>query len=347
MPTDADKHSLAQITPPENVRHGLRLALAPWIVFSLGIVTNLQLAFIGSVFAALFTLGLKPVPVSYGIALLTKSAAILLLAWGLSIWFLPYPVVFLIFVCLGVLLAYRLQIKTGDLLLSVFAVIAALLVPFLARMDPELAGTIAYWLIANVAVAMIVSWLVFLVLPELDASEQGTKKAADETNVTDAELQMLRLAAVVIPFVFFAFVFDFITPFVLVFVAIQSSQFVADTSSQSRASWDMLTANMIGGIAAVLVYELLVAVPFLPFVLVTLFAALAWFSRQFIAGDTRIVSAITAFLILIGGTLMPFSDDAQTKMIFRLWQLGAAFAYLSLAFAIVDRFAPERLSKTT
>ncbi len=104
----------------------------------------------------------------------------------------------------------------------------------------------------------------------------------------------------------------------------------------------MLIANAIGGIGAILMYELMVAVPFLPFVLVVSLAAMIWFSHRFINGDTRIVSAITAFLILLGGTLMPFSDDPQTKMVFRLWQLGIAFAYLSLAFAIVDRLVPEK-----
>lgn len=334
--------SVAALSPPENLRHGLRLALAPWIVFSLGLLGYLQLAFIGSVFAALFALGLKPVPVSYGISLLTKSAAILLLSWGLSIWLLPYPVVFLIVVCVGVLLAYRLQIKTGDMLLSVFAVIAALLVPYLVRTGPELAGQIAFWLIANVSVAMIVSWLVFLLLPDATLVEATSdKEVADDTSY-DVERRMFRLVVIVIPFVFCAFVFDFITPFVLVFVAIQSSQFVADTSVQGRATQDMLIANAIGGIGAIMIYELMVAVPFLPFILVVSLAAMIWFSRRFINGDVRMVSAITAFLILLGGTLMPFSDDAQTKMVFRLWQLGIAFAYLSFAFAIVDRFVPEK-----
>ena len=108
-------------------------------------------------------------------------------------------------------------------MLSVFAVIAALLVPFLARMGPELAGTIAFWLIANVTVAMIVSWLVFLIVPEPVSTEGDTPKAADDKSISDTEQRMLRLTVVVIPFVFCAFVFDFITPFVLVFVAIQSS----------------------------------------------------------------------------------------------------------------------------
>ncbi|MEP1199891.1 hypothetical protein [Tateyamaria sp.] len=104
----------------------------------------------------------------------------------------------------------------------------------------------------------------------------------------------------------------------------------------------MLTANAIGGFVAIVVYEAMVAAPFLPFAVCIIVASMLWFSHRLISGDGRMMSAITAFLILAGGTLMPFSDDAQTKMFARLWQLGLTFGYLSLAFLVVDKFLPEK-----
>ena len=108
----------------------------------------------------------------------------------------------------------------------------------------------------------------------------------------------------------------------------------------------MLVANVIGGIAAILVYELLVVVPFLPFAFVTLFAVMVWFSHRFITGDyAHRFGDYGIFDFDRWNIDCPFSDDAQTKMIFRLWQLGAAFIYLSLAFAVVDRFCSRECKR--
>ncbi len=156
MPTEAGASERGPLPlPKENLNHGLRLALTPWAVFSLGMILGWPLPFLGAVFAVLFTLGLQPLPPSYGWSLLRKSAVIMFCAWGLSAVLLPYPIVFLIVVCICVVLAFNLQLKTNDLLLSVFALIAALLVPYLTRNSPDLSGEIALWLVANLLIAMI------------------------------------------------------------------------------------------------------------------------------------------------------------------------------------------------
>ena len=249
---------------------------------------------------------------------------------------------FLLAVCVAVLLAYDFQLRTGDLLLSVFAVIAALLVPYLSLSSPELSGTIAFWLMVNLAIAVVASWVAFLLLPEPQTATPQNKSKPVNLAEFDKDRRLLRLACVAIPFVSLAFVFDLATPFVLVFVAIQSTQTVSNTSGQGGASQNTLIANALGGFLAVVVYEAMVAAPILPFALLALLAAMLWLSGRLISGDARVMSAITAFLILVGGTLMPFADDAQTKMLARLWQLGLAFGYLACAFALLDRLLPER-----
>ena len=310
-------------------------------------IWGVPLAFVGAVFAVLFSLGLKPLPPRYGLALLGKSALIMLGAWGLSAALLPYPVVYLIFICAGILLAFHLQLRSGDLLLSVFAVISALLIPYLTRTSPDLASTIAFWLMGNLLIAMVASWAFFALFPEPATQEPETGKTRNSVSDYDTSRRLFRLALVALPFVVVAFVFDVITPFVLVFVAIQSTQIVANSGSQGSLSQSMLIANAIGGMVAIVVYEALVVVPLLPFALVVILAAIVWFAHRVVSGDVGMMSALTAFLILVGGTLMPFSDDAQTAMVFRLWQLLLAFGYLSIAFAVVDRFFPERAGQIT
>ncbi|MDJ0857982.1 MAG: hypothetical protein QNJ03_02805 [Dinoroseobacter sp.] len=304
-------------------------------------IWGFQLSYVGAVFAMIFTIGPKAMPASYGWALTVKCAGILLVASFGSAVLLPYPLVFLTAICLSVMFAYRTQLVSGDVLLTVFALISALLVPHLTLLSPDLASEIAFALMANLVFAMIIAWCAYIVFPEGEAEQAQTapKPPPESYNV---ERRLARMALVVLPFVVVAFVFDFITPFVLIFVAIQSVQIVADTSVQRGLSQQTLFANAIGGLAAIVVYEAMVIVSLLPFALLSIFAVQLWFARRILAGDARLVSATTAFLILTGGTLMPFADDAQTKMLARLWHLVLAFAYLSAAFAVVDRLFAER-----
>ena len=328
-----------------NIRHVLRLALAPWLVFLLGLIWGLPLAFIGAVFAVIFSLGKKALSLDYGWSLFSKSAVVMTMAWGIATMVTPYPPVMLVAVCVGTLLAYKMQMKTGDLLLAVFSVISALLIPHLAVTSPGLSSAIAFWLMVNLLVAMAASLVVFALFPEPDSTDKASGPAERATESFDLDRRLFRLALVAVPLIVAAFVFDAVTPFILIFVAIQSTQLVANTGQQGSLSQGMLTANVVGGAIAVLVYEGLVIVPLLAFALVAILTALIWFARRFVAGDRQIISGITAFLILVGGSLMPFSDDADTKMIFRLWQLIVAFGYIWIAYAVVDRLFPERKSE--
>ena len=140
--------------------------------------------------------------------------------------------VFFISICIGVLLAYKMQLRTGDLLLSVFAVIAALLVPYLMSTSPALAWEIAFWLMVNLLVAMIVSGIVFVLFPEPEEDNQESQSSGSNAASYDVNRRLFRLAVIAIPLVIAAFVLDVITPFVLIFVAIQSTQIVADSSSR-------------------------------------------------------------------------------------------------------------------
>ncbi|MEP1199892.1 hypothetical protein [Tateyamaria sp.] len=158
----------------------------------------------------------------------------MLLALWLSALFVPYPVVMFLAVCLAVLLAYDLQLRTDDLLLSVFAVIAALLIPYLTLNSPAIADVIAFWLMTNVFIAIVASWIAFWVFPNQETTPSASQPSVQAAPRYNRARRLFRLACVIIPFLVGAFVYGMVTPFAMVFAAIQSSQFVANTGSQTK-----------------------------------------------------------------------------------------------------------------
>ncbi len=53
-------------------------------------------------------------------------------------------------------------------------------------------------------------------------------------------------------------------------------------------------------------------------------------------------SALTTVLIVYGGSIAPFSDEADVKSIVRVVQIASAAFFVIVAYMVVDEFLPER-----
>jgi hypothetical protein len=96
----------------------------------------------------------------------------------------------------------------------------------------------------------------------------------------------------------------------------------------------------LGGIAALVVYWLLVAVPeFHFFVVLMLFVALVFgrgiFSEHPLA--KYLTSALIVVLVLIGGSTGEGKDIVE-KLVTRILLISAAVIYIVSAFAVLERF---------
>lgn len=345
MPTEAVLDGSEEITSDSKARDrsarnlGLRLGLAPATLFALGMLFNWPVFYLAAVFAALFTQAPVPMPVSAGVRLLGLSAIMLAAAWVLSAALLPYPIVFLACVALALGAALRAAIQGANVLVVVLAMLAALLVPFLAKLSLGLAGLVSVWLVINMALAMLAGWAAFALFPAGPLPETSVSQKAP---AFDPERRLARMCLVSIPFAVFFFAIESDAALVLIFVAILATQLAASTAAGPVVARVMMLANVLGGIAAVLIYEALVIAPFLPLAMLLVFAACLFFAARAAAGNPLAGSALTAVLILVGGSLGPISDGAEVKMLTRLWQVGLALIYILSAFVLVDRWLPEK-----
>ncbi|MEM1361648.1 MAG: hypothetical protein AAGF94_08020 [Pseudomonadota bacterium] len=318
---------------------GLRLGLAPASVFALGLIFDWPVFYLAAVFAALFVQAPAPMPALVGLRLLGLSAAMLAVAWLLTAALLPYPIVFLTGIALGLGAALRAAVRGANVLVVVLAMLAALLVPFLGKVSTVLAGLISIWLLINMGLAMLAGWAAFALFPA--GQTPGTDTKPDGPGF-DPERRLARMCLVSVPFALVFFAIESGAALVLIFVAILATQLAASTAAGPVVAKGMMVANVLGGVAAILIYEALVIAPFLPLAILLVFAACLFFAGQAAAGDPLAGSALTAVLILVGGSLGPISDGAEVKLLARLWQVGLALAYILTAFVLVDRWLPEK-----
>lgn len=347
MPIDATDIAQAgqDIVPPDAAQgtrnHGLRLALTPAAVFCAGLILGWPLFYVGAVFATLFTQTPHPLTTRAGARLLVNATAIMGVAWLLATWLNPYPVVFLLGICIALGLAFRCSVSGGSTILVVLLLLGTLLVPFLVRTSSVLAWDIALSLVANIAIALASSWVAFAVFPAADATRTAPPAPAPVTRF-DPNRRLARMCLVSIPFAIVFFVSGSGAALTLIFVAILATQLAASTEAGPTVARTMLAANVLGGIVAVIIYEAIVIAPLLPFAILAVLATCLALADRFTRGDALAGSALTTVLILLGGSLGVFSEEADVKMLGRIWQIGLALVYILSAFVLIDRWLPER-----
>ncbi|SFC37426.1 DUF2955 domain-containing protein [Tropicimonas isoalkanivorans] len=323
----------------------LRLALGPAALFVLGMAYAWPLAFVAAVLSILLLQAPAPPSLRAGGALVATAAGLMLAAWVVFTVLQWFPALYMVAVALWVVGAFNLSVNGRSPLLVVLSLFAGLLIPLLVKTSPQLALLVAAWLPLNLAIAVFATQAMFVVLP---ASQRTRAKAAGTASgqpAFDPERRLVRMSLVTLPYVLVFFLTDGGAVLTLLIVALLTQQLAASTLAGPKVAGSMLVSNVIGGLAALVCYELVVMAPFFPFMaLVTLLACLVlgtWSAsgRQ----DAALAgSAMSTMLILFGGAMAPFAEDTSVAMGTRLLQVGMALAWVLSAFVVVDVLLPER-----
>jgi len=291
----------------------------------------------------------RPVSLKVGVGFVLTVAGACLFALLFSAALLPYPVAYTLLI--GWLLAVMFFARGSGAppVLILWMLIAMMIIPVLMLESADLAGFIAGQLVFGSAAAIVFVWLAHGLVPAPpDPPSPATPTAATETitpstreHVRDAATSTLVVFPVVMLFTFFQLTEHLL---VLIFIALLGQQIRMGAGRQ--AGYAMIVANVAGGIVSIAFYNLLVAVPWLPFLLVLtllcglLFGSVLYSDREYakLAG-----SAFTTVLLIIGSTTTSTSE-AGGKVVTRVLQIIAAVLYLVVALNLVDKLGRRRRS---
>ncbi|SDJ28693.1 Protein of unknown function [Ferrimonas sediminum] len=316
----------------------LRFTLGITLAIAISYGLNWTLSYVMPVFLAKFFAD-RPTPGAGTVKeLLCAMTATVVIALVVSKGVTQYPVILLLLIALVMLWAYYLFQSPSWNFFAVILMIAILLIPYVGLVDPALPVLLGEGLMVSGVGAVAIYWLMYRLFPE---PEQG--ETSPRVTMNSGPRLTIAVNALFISFPVIAYFYYFQISGALLtmaFIGILSLQLTR--AGSKKLSQFLLLTNVIGGLLAVLAYELLVTVPWFPFMLALLALFAAVVSRRLYSEPDKapLYAAIfSAMLVVLGSVLA--SGDKQMGISFyaRIGQIALAGLYLVLAAGVVDRSA--------
>jgi len=311
------------------------------------------LAFITPVLVAkLLSLPRVP-PLKAGVGLIV----ILGVSFTLSAWLLlptiRYPAVHLLL--MGLILFHLFYAKAGGAnpIIVTFALIGVMAIPLVGSVSQALSQAVASGLIFAALVAVGLVYLSAALFP--DPAELGpTVTPADSppdppagesdlpTRKTRAGLA-LRSWAVIFPLYALFLLFSAVDQaVVLIFAGLLSLE--PRFGRHWAAGKGLILSNLVGGLVAVVLFNLLVWVPTYTFFLLLMALAGMVVGRLIFSGSPLgrlLAGGITTVFIVLGPTLTG-EEEAASKLYIRVVQIMVAVVYVVMAFGVMERLTRGR-----
>jgi hypothetical protein len=317
-------------------RRSLRLAVGVTLVLTFTQLMGWPMAHIAPFMTALLLQDSGPMPLRQGWFIFKMALVSTLSGLVLALFLANFPLVLVLVACALLFRFYMFILQSGEHMLAVIAaVIGVVLMPYLVLIQPEVGVIGGLGLMLDFAVALTGAWITWFLLPVSSAPPQG--HGAEALPHQTAAAMAFNMMLVLAPLLAAYLAFGWSTVLVLVYSVIFITTY--DSKAGFETGLKMIIANGVyGGVGMLLVYELCVMVPSLPFMVVT--AALAVFIfglRIFDGGPTSPywTSGLNGFLIMLGGALLADQGFTLGRMADRIWQITMATAYVSFALAVL------------
>jgi uncharacterized membrane protein YccC len=300
----------------------VRYAAGTTLAVALAMGIDWQLAYLTPVLALMFLAppAQRPNPnklVGFiGIVAVASMAGV-----AMSGTILMYPVAFLLLEGLILFLLFYRHARGAPPMLTMWLMIAVTVIPVVALQSMDLTLAVAQGLVVGAAVAVAVVWIAYALIPDPADAEPGASAATGAKDVFPVVALFLYLGLTSV--------------LILVFVALLSMQ--PDLATGKKAGKALIVGNLIGGVAAIIVFELLVMVPELYFLLLlTLIVGLSFGGRLFSGSPTGPLfgQAYSTMLLVVLSATSAFGE-ADAKAWTRVLQIITAVVYLVAAHAAV------------
>lgn len=321
----------------------LRYAIGITLVFSLAMGIGWPLSFIAPIFlAGMLAPPAKPLTIKAGV--FTVLSMVVGCVAGLVIvsTVLNYPFVCLLVISLSLFLTFYANHCGLPSITVMMLLIGVILLPFMGIQSSSLSRGISSGLIWSGFVAVVIAWLMYGLLPDpvLSPLEREGPTKASTMSEGDKIRTALTSTLIVLPLLVIFFALGLVSELlVLIFVAILAQQ--PSLTAGKKISAALIVGNVMGGLVAIIVYNLLVVSPgFVFLIAMILFTTLA--AGQKIFSEARmaplVAMAVSTLLLIIGSTTGSYGPEADAKFYTRIAQIICAAIYIIGAFKLVEIF---------
>lgn len=328
----------------------LSIGITAAVAFAYG--SGWPLAYLLPILTVLFLARTAWMGLNGALIVLALLAVALLIGVLISNFLLQFPLFCLPFYMLLFFLIYYHGAAASTPMIPIFMTLGVTMIPIVSFSGVMVSHLVAFLLLWYMALALLFAWLFHSLLPDtlVKESEEVTMVTPPPKAVITNEQERGRLAltstivASTAVIVFFALnLTDY--ALAMLFICIMAG------NPNQNASLQFMKANtisaFIGGVAVIVAYNLLVAVPTYPFLiaLVLLFSLL--FSTRIYSDSPwapAFQSGFTTFLILLGSSTST-TDSATVDFYLRIGQILFAGVFTVLSLTVVEHLLRPR-SKT-
>lgn len=329
-------------------RRVLRYALGTTIALALATGFPWALAYIAPYVVVFLLASAKTAPsLKSGVAYM----AIVTFACYAGLWscqfFLDAPIVLLGIIGLALLWIFYAQASGAPSFLVTWLLISILVIPLLAVQSPVVATLAVEGIIIGAAATLFSLWSAFALVPEPAPPVATAGPAAPRTERPSPRTRLesaTTITLVVMPMV----VFFHLCAWVDGVLVLGYTGFLAMTpafAKDLKAGKVLIFANAMGGVVAIIMFEILTIVPEFPYlVLLTLLTGLYFGSLVMSANPKASVygRAFATVVLIITSVTTSSSGAATSEVIQRVFQIMAAVIYVVVAYALMRRFNKAR-----
>lgn len=323
----------------------LRLAFGVWASIAVSYGMAWPLSFVTPIFAGLF-LSL-PTPWfgwKMGFQLIGRLAISLLIGLVISEVFLGYPMICILLYGLLFFIIYYNDTPAAPPMAVLFMTLGITLVPIMGLQGSQGSHFIAMALFWNMALGLVFAWLFHGLVPNNMAkvTPAGSSKKPDPPPpVSEDERIRLALVSTIVALTAIIIFFSLnLTQYALAMIYICFMAGSPTTNASKQAMKGNALATCIGGIAVIIVFNLLVAVPTYAFLLAVSLLFCTLFAWQIFSGNPlakAFASGFTAFLALLGSST-GVDNIASTNFYLRIAQVLFAGFFTIAALIVVEHF---------
>lgn len=333
----------------------LRLALGTSLSLWFSQAVGWQLSFIAPVFTLLvLALPLPVLKLKQGIAFVAVLAAALYCGMLLLPMLLEQPAVGLLLLTLALFWSFYFTAKGGSALIGTFATVGLALVAGVGSVNVDALLIVAGDIVAAAAVGVVFVWIAHAVMPDSMASDSVPivgKKApgAPEPDLADARWSAFRSLLIVLPVALLLMLSSSSTAYIAVMIKVASMGQQATNDDTRTAGHSLILSTIIGGVGAVIGWEMLSIAPTLMLYMAIIgLAGLIMGPRIFQGsamhpqGATWSYGYITMVVLLAPAVMDSIGGDtASAKFWDRIIMFAGATLYAVAAVYIVDAFRPN------
>ncbi len=325
----------------------LRYVIGISFIMAVSSLWNYDLAYLTAVLGLGYIApGVKPLTFKQGINFIFTLIIMTGIVLIFSAFFLDYPLVFMPLLLLALLWIYYTDKIVG--MVKIFLLISIIVIPFVSIDSAAIGSYVAINLSLNALMAIILTQIIFLIFPWSAEDEVflKTKQAGAKQTERDRFNYAMNIVILLIPvLLLFYFLKLSSSVLILIFIAILS---MSPALANPKVGAVLIIANILGGIVAILGYNLLSTIPHFTFmILLVLSVGLMFGSLIFSSHKLAPVfsSGLSTFLLIIG-SVMSSDAEAGEKVWTRVIQISMAVIYVVVAFRVINYFVNLKKEKS-